>query len=220
MARTTQRSAAASATEFQEGLEAVEAAKNADKAAKITNKQLENLTKMASEAKKLQKELANEQKKSADYEEIIDNLKNQHKNNSSTLEALNNTLSQRDVTIRELKLTVTTLQGALNKNGTVHESQLNRDLKDQTKYAAKIFLFRNVKFFEDDEDAEDKTKMIVPYLPKGMGSLGDLSVDEYAKMYKQVANEGIQAAKQSVQAEGKKAAKGTFISMFCLIRFG
>jgi hypothetical protein len=216
MARPTQRSQAASATEFQEGLEAVEAAKNADKAAKITNKQLENLMKCAAEAKRLQKDLAIEQTKSAGYEKIIDELKAQHEKDSRTLGVLNNTLGQRDLTIREQKVTITNLQGALNKNGNVHESQLNRDLKDQTKYAAKIFLFRNVKFFEDDQDAEDKTKMVVPYLPKGMESLGDLSVDEYAHMYKQVANEGIQAAKQSVQAEGKKAAKGTFISMFCL----
>ena len=37
------------------------------------------------------------------------------------------------------------------------------------------------------------------YLHKGMASLGKLSVDDYAKMYKQMANEGIQAAMQSVQ---------------------
>ena len=51
--------------------------------------------------------------------------------------------------------------------------------------------------------------MLIPYLPKGLDSLGDLTEEEYGNMYKQVANKGIQAAKQSVQAEGKKAARGT-----------
>jgi hypothetical protein len=214
MARPTQRSQAASATEFQEGLEAVEAAKNAEKPAKITNKQVSDLMKWASDGKKYKKELAIEQKKSADYDKIINDLKAQQATSKSAILALTNTLNQKDALINQYKSTITTLQGALNKNGTVHESQLNRDLKDQTKYAAKIFLFRNVKFFEDDQDAEEKTKMVVPYLPKGMESLGDLSVDEYAHMYKQTANEGIQAAKQSVQAEGKKAAKSTFFYCF------
>ena len=129
--------------------------------------------------------------------------------------SLQTQLQKKNKVIAELKLTIIQLQGVLNKNGTVHDSQLNRDLKDQTRYASKVFLFRNVKFFEDDEDAIEKTKMVVPFLPKGMESLGDLSVDEYAKMYKQTANEGIQAAKQSVQAEGKKAARGTYNFLFC-----
>jgi hypothetical protein len=219
MVRPTARSTAASATEFQGGLEAVEAAQKADKAAKITNKQLHEMHAKLVEGRKYKKELDMAEKKNAEYEKIVKDMEAQYAADKSAIQALTTTLNQKDVLIKEYKLTITNLQGALNKNGTVHESQLNRELKDQTKYAAKIFLFRNVKFFEDDQDAEEKTKMVVPYLPKGMDSLGDLTVDEYAHMYKQTANEGIQAAKQSVQAEGKKAAKSTFFFVFCLTCF-
>jgi septal ring factor EnvC (AmiA/AmiB activator) len=220
MPRPTQRSAAASATEFQDGLEAVEAAKNADKLAKITNKDLKTLMTMAADAKKYRKDLASEQIDNAHLKKDVEKLEAKLESSESAIRALTNNLNQRDALIAEQKVTIATLQGALNKNGTVHESQLNRELKDRTKYAAKIFLFRNVKFFEDDEDAEEKTKMIVPYLPKGKESLGGLPVEEYARMYKQPANEGIQAAKQSVQAEGKKAAKSTCFFLFCLTCFG
>jgi hypothetical protein len=219
MVRPTARSTAASATEFQGGLEAVEAAQKADKAAKITNQKLQELYDKVVEGRKYKKELDMAEKKNAEYEKIVKDMEAQYAADKSAIQALTATLNQKDLLIKEYKSTITKLQGALNKNGTVHESQLNRELKDQTKYAAKVFLFRNVKFFEDDQDAEEKTKMVVPYLPKGMESLGDLSVEDYAHMYKQTANEGIQAAKQSVQAEGKKAAKSTFLFVFCLTCF-
>ena len=221
MARTTATSqAAASATEFQNGLEAVAAAQKADKDAKLSNKKLQELLELVKEGRECKKDLAYAEKKMTEYEKLVKKLQDQHAQDKSAILGLTHSLNQRDASIKEYKLTITNLQGALNKNGTVHDSQLNRDLKDQTRYASKVFLFRNVKFFEDDEDAIEKTKMVVPYLPKGMASLGDLSIDDYAKMYKQISNEGIQAAKQSVQAEGKKAAKGTFIFMFCLTCFG
>ena len=207
--------AAQSGEQFQQGLDGVQAAKNGEKRIEITLAKLNELKKQAAASNKLLKELAAEQKKSEELENYCKDYEEKAASDAVAHQVLTDTIAKKDKLIGELKLVIANLQGALNKNGTVHESQLNRDLRDQTRYAAKVFLFRNVKFFEDDEDALEKTKMVVPYLPKGLASLGELTVDEYAKLYKQTANEGIQAAKQSVQAEGKKAAGGTYNFLCC-----
>ena len=211
MTRTTSTSNKASATEFQEGLEAAQRRQNSDKEVTILTSKLEELKKTAAESNKLRRELTACDKKIAKLEKTINTLETRLNADGTASTVLTDSIKEKEKVIKELQLLVTQLQGALRKNGTVHESELNRDLVEQTFYAAKIYLFRNVKFFEDDEDAEEKTKMLVKYLPKGVESLGDLSVEEYATMYKQAANQGIQAAKQSVQAEGKKAAGGTYI---------
>ena len=211
MTRTTSTSNKASATEFQEGLEAAQRRQNSDKEVTILTSKLEELKKTAAESNKLRRELTACDKKIAKLEKTINTLETRLNADGTASTVLTDSIKEKEKVIKELQLLVTQLQGALRKNGTVHESELNRDLVEQTFYAAKIYLFRNVKFFEDDEDAEEKTKMLAKYLPKGVESLGDLSVEEYATMYKQAANQGIQAAKQSVQAEGKKAAGGTFI---------
>jgi len=180
-----------------------------DKGVSLTATQHNALKEKAAGAGKLAKDLSklqtNYNKLMADFAEVEEKI------GSTMLEkqVLTESIAQKEKVIKELQELIASLQCALRKNGTVHESELNRDLMEQTTHAAKIYLFRNVKFFEDDEDAAEKTQMLIPYLPKGLESLGDLTKEEYGNMYKQVANKGIQAAKQSVQAEGKKAARGT-----------
>lgn len=180
-----------------------------EKSVTLTAAQHSALKQKAAESGKLSKDLAKLQMNHDKLTQEIEEMEKVVASNMVEKQVLTESIAQKEKVIKDLQDLVGSLQGALRKNGTVHESELNRDLMEQTTHAAKIYLFRNVKFFEDDEDAAEKTQMLIPYLPKGLESLGDLTEEEYGNMYKQVANKGIQAAKQSVQAEGKKAARGT-----------
>ena len=175
----------------------------------LTARQITDLEGKAADAGKHKKDLDAERRKTAKLEKEAATGTKAIEGLLREKAVLVESVAAKDATIKELEALVTDLQGALRKNGSVHPSELNRDLMEQTFHAAKIYLFRTVKFFEDDGDAEEKTKMLIQYLPNGRDSLGTLTDEEFAFKYKQAANKGIQAAKQSVQADGKKAAMGT-----------
>lgn len=155
------------------------------------------------------KDLNKEKREYGKLDKAYGQLENKHDKLKQDHETLKESMQNKDKCIKELQCLVAELQQSLRKGGNVHESELNRELKEQTFQAAKIFLFRNVKWFQAHDDAEEHTKKCIEYLPKGKDSLGGLSAEEYGFMYRQVANKGLQAAKQSVQSEGKKAARGT-----------
>lgn len=175
----------------------------------ITKKQHKDLTDKAADSTKLQKELDAERKEHDKTAGVLGKLKEKCQSLIQEKKLLRENSVSKDKEIERLEKLIGELQAALRKNGTVHESELNRDLKEQVFYAAKVYLFRNVKFLEDDMDAEDKSKLVIKFLPNGVSSLGSETEEEFAIKYKQIVNKGLQAAKQSVQADGKKAAIGT-----------
>ena len=155
------------------------------------------------------KDLGAEKKKSSKLENQNKKLLEQLELSASGNANFGAVISQKDKVITELKALVADLQNTLRKNGNVHPSELNRELAEQTFHAAKIYLTRTVRWFNDHTDAEEHTRSLVQYLPKGPESLGGMSLEEYGFKYRQQANKGLQACKQNVQSEGKKAARGT-----------
>lgn len=179
----------------------------------ITSKQHEDLRAKAANAGQLKKDFAAEQRKTVKLEREVDKLRQQLDDQLNQNGVLTEAIASKDNMIKEYQQIIADLQAALRKNGQVHESELNRDLTEQTFHAAKVYLSRNVRWFGDHEDAEKHTLSLIKYLPKGADSLCGLKPPEYAFKYRQTANRGLQACKQNVQAEAKKAAVGTYLFM-------
>jgi ABC-type transporter Mla subunit MlaD len=175
----------------------------------ITVRAHDDLKSKAAQSTQLIKDLGAERKKSGKLEKTVEKLTQQLENSVSGNANFGSVIAQKDKVIKELKALVADLQSTLRKNGNVHPSELNRELAEQTFHAAKIYLSRTVRWFGDHDDAEHHTRSLIQYLPKGKESLGGLSEEEYGFKYRQTANKGLQACKQNVQSEGKKAARGT-----------
>ena len=181
----------------------------ATKSVTLSARAHEDLKNKAAQSSQLTKDLAVEKKKSAKQDKLILALKKDLEDAANGVGNFSEVIAAKDKTIKQLKELVVDLQATLRKNGNVHASELNRELSEQTFHAAKIFLSRTVRWFGDHEDAEHHTKSLIPYLPKGMESLGGMSEKEFGFKYRQIANKGLQACKQNVQSEGKKAARCT-----------
>jgi len=177
------------------------------KSISISARTHEELKNKAAQAAQLAKDLGVEKKKSAKHEKVIATLQKQLEDAANGVGNFSEVIAAKDKTIKQLSDLVVELQGTLRKNGNVHPSELNRELSEQTFHAAKIYLSRTVRWFGDHEDAEKHTRSLIQYLPKGKESLGGLSEEEYGFKYRQTANKGLQACKQNVQSEGKKAAR-------------
>ena len=191
-----------------------DAEKSSRTANTLTARQIEDLKQKAAAAGQLRKDVATEQKKTAAAEKDLSKVTKKLETITNQHEGLLEVITSKDRSIKELQALVADLQGILRKNGNVHPSELNRDLMEQTISAAKVYLARTVRWFEDHEDAKHHTRSLIQFLPKGKDSLGGLTEAEYGFMYRQQANLGLQACMQNVQSEAKKAAKGTY--KFCL----
>ena len=112
--------------------------------------------------------------------------------------------------IREMMTTIDIMTQSLRKGGKVAPCELNQQLKERVTAAAKEYLFRTVKFVEDDEDLKVLTKDIIQYLPNKEDDIKPNSVKKFQDLYYIAVNDGIKLARQYVCNEGKKRVQGKF----------
>ena len=110
--------------------------------------------------------------------------------------------------IREMMTTIDIMTQSLRKGGKVAPCELNQQLKERVTAAAKEYLFRTVKFVEDDEDLKALTKDIIQYLPNKEDDIKPNSVKKFQDLYYIAVNDGIKLARQYVCNEGKKRVQG------------
>jgi len=112
--------------------------------------------------------------------------------------------------IIELMTTIDIMTQSLRKGGKVAPCELNQQLKERVTAAAKEYLFRTVKFVEDDEDLKSLTKDIIQYLPNKEDDIKPNTVKKFQDLYYIAVNDGIKLARQYVCNEGKKRVQGKF----------
>ena len=158
---------------------------------------------------KTSRELTNATNKSERLEQQITQMTASLEDANVIKDQLMQQIAEKDKMIEELKQKNGEFTQVLRKNGKVAPSELNESLKDKVSEAAKKYMFRTVKFVEDDEDLLNVTESLIKYLPKKQDDLGELSVEEFKRLYYLTTNEGLKLGRQYVANEGKKRAQGT-----------
>jgi len=121
---------------------------------------------------------------------------------------LEDEIQDKDMEIEELLEKVEEMTNALRKGGKVADCELNEQLKERVTAAAKEYLFRTVKFVEDDDDLKTLTGEIIEYLPNKEKDIHPLSVEKFQDLYYLCVNDGIKSGRQYLCNEGKKRVQG------------
>lgn len=127
-------------------------------------------------------------------------------------ELLRNTIKKKDETVAELQKKLGDMTALLRKNGKVHASELNQELKTKVVNTARVTLFRTWKFVEDVEDLKAATRQLVQILPNKEADITPETVETFVDKYHLQVNEGLKLGRQYAQSDGKAAVEGT-----CLI---
>ena len=94
------------------------------------------------------------------------------------------------------------------KKKKVNQKDLNADLVLKVKQIAKTYVFRTVKFIENDDRKMLATKKVFAKLPKKM--LNGMQEEEFLAKYSDIVYKAIKDACQEVQSNGKKKAQGMY----------
>ena len=87
---------------------------------------------------------------------------------------------------------------------------INADLAKQVQEMTEIYVQRNWKFIEADDDLVAATEEVMEYLQ----SPPPMEKDEFIATYQKYVNNGLKNMRQNVQSEGKKRAKGKYGPLF------
>jgi len=117
-------------------------------------------------------------------------------------------LKEKNLQIDDLFEKVEDMTKALRKSGKVAACELNEQLKERVISATKEYLFRTVKFVEDDDDLKALTEQLIDYLPNKEKDIQPLTVEKFKDLYFLCVNDGIKAGRQYLCNEGKKHAQG------------
>jgi len=117
-------------------------------------------------------------------------------------------LKKKNLQIDDLFEKVEDMTKALRKSGKVAACELNEQLKERVISATKEYLFRTVKFVEDDDDLKALTEQLIDYLPNKEKDIQPLTVEKFKDLYFLCVNDGIKAGRQYLCNEGKKHAQG------------
>jgi len=162
----------------------------------------------ADQSTQLARELKLEKSKNGSLRNQTELLANDVERHIQSKRDMQMELDKKDQEMKNLKLQIEDMAKALRKRGKVAACELNEELKDRVENATKVYLFRIVKFVEDDEDLKELTEDVIQYLPNKEEDIKPLSVQEFKDLYFLVVNEGIKFSRQYVGNEGKKRVQG------------
>jgi len=154
------------------------------------------------------RELLEEKKKLENAQKHNDQLSTSLQASTRLREKLEEEIQDKDMEIEELLEKVEEMTKALRKGGKVADCELNEQLKERVTAAAKEYLFRIVKFVEDDDDLKTLTGQIIEYLPNKEKDIHPLSVEKFKDLYYLCVNDGIKSGRQYLCNEGKKRVQG------------
>ena len=143
--------------------------------------------------RKLEKETKEKENIAAAFESVTE-LKNK----------LQEEVDFKNQQISEMGNTIDIMTQSLRKGGKVAPCELNQQLKERVTAAAKEYLFRTVKFVEDDEDLKSLTKDIIQYLPNKEDDIKPNAVKKFQDLYYVAVNDGIKLGRQYVCKRGQE----------------
>ena len=178
----------------------------------ITKKALEDLKKRAAESEKSKREVKTAQKaqataeqKVADLDKELKDLKAEYDDLKDEYDDLAADVKQKALTIEAYEKSPASSVVVSTKAKAPKKEDLNQELVNHVTQTAKTVMFRTWKFIEDEEEEDDITKEIIPYLPVDIG----MEEAEFVANYKNVVYDAIKNARTDVQSNGKKRAQGT-----------
>jgi len=154
------------------------------------------------------RELLEEKKKLENAQKHNEQLSNALASSTRLRQKLEDEIQEKDMEIEDLLEKVEEMTKALRKGGKVADCELNEQLKERVTAAAKEYLFRIVKFVEDDDDLKTLTEQIIEYLPNKEKDIHPLSVEKFQDLYYLCVNDGIKSGRQYLCNEGKKRVQG------------
>jgi len=155
-----------------------------------------------------ERELQEEKKKHENTRKNTEQLRDALGGITRLRQKLEEEVKEKDMEIQELLEKVEDMTKALRKSGKVADCELNEQLKERVTITAKEYLFRTVKFVEDDEDLKALTGKLIQYLPNKEKDIHPLSVEKFKELYYLCVNEGIKSGRQYLCNEGKKRVQG------------
>ena len=165
--------------------------------------------------KKIQDQLKDYKNLEKEYEKLEDELEKVEGKLEKANDKHADEIKVKDGMIERLRQRIEELSNALRSAGK-DVLAINKELAKEVMEMMELYLQRNWKFMEDDQDLVQATRDVIPYLPNAL----TMSDEDFVANYQEAVNKGLKNNRQNVQSECKKRAEGTqkigFVTRFSL----